>query len=184
VGEPQSRSGCYRQKKHVHLAGIYSPFLDRLPSNLITIPTELLQPKSTKSIAKSTIFWDMKPCRPLKVNRCFGGTCRLYLQGRNKEETSKKRVASRVEKLETQTSKRGKIISERMVEPSPEFQPNFSLIQVTVVRTRSFVAKPKLALHYRNQYNIPQEDEISKKLSLPLLASQCLGSGSGPRVSG
>jgi hypothetical protein len=28
---------------------------------------------------KCTIFWDITPCSPLKVNRCFGGTLRLYL---------------------------------------------------------------------------------------------------------
>jgi hypothetical protein len=26
------------------------------------------------SIKKSTIFWDITPCSPLKVNRHFGGT--------------------------------------------------------------------------------------------------------------
>jgi hypothetical protein len=31
---------------------------------------------------KSTIFWDITPCSPLKVNRHFGGTYRLLLQGR------------------------------------------------------------------------------------------------------
>jgi hypothetical protein len=31
---------------------------------------------------KNTIFWDITPCRPLKVYRRFGGTYRLYLQGR------------------------------------------------------------------------------------------------------
>jgi hypothetical protein len=31
---------------------------------------------------KSTIFWDITPCSPLKVNRCFGGTYRLHLQDR------------------------------------------------------------------------------------------------------
>jgi hypothetical protein len=29
---------------------------------------------------KSTIFWDITPCIPLKVNQCFGGTYRLHLQ--------------------------------------------------------------------------------------------------------
>jgi hypothetical protein len=31
---------------------------------------------------KRSIFWDITLCSPLKVNRCFGGTCRLQLQGR------------------------------------------------------------------------------------------------------
>jgi hypothetical protein len=30
---------------------------------------------------KSSIFWDITPCGPFKVNRSFGGTCRLHLQG-------------------------------------------------------------------------------------------------------
>jgi hypothetical protein len=30
---------------------------------------------------RSFIFWDIKPCSPLKLNRRFGGTCRLHLQG-------------------------------------------------------------------------------------------------------
>jgi hypothetical protein len=42
---------------------------------------------------KSVIFWDMTPCSPLSVNRLFGGTYRLYLQGRrnkfSKKSTSK-----------------------------------------------------------------------------------------------
>jgi hypothetical protein len=31
---------------------------------------------------KISIIWDITPCSPLKVNRRFGGTCRLHLQGR------------------------------------------------------------------------------------------------------
>jgi hypothetical protein len=31
---------------------------------------------------KSLIFLDITPCNPLVVNRRFGGTCRLHLQGR------------------------------------------------------------------------------------------------------
>jgi hypothetical protein len=30
---------------------------------------------------ESTIFWDITTCSPLKVNRRFGGTYRLHLQG-------------------------------------------------------------------------------------------------------
>jgi hypothetical protein len=42
---------------------------------------------------KSSVFWDITPCRPLKVSRRFGGTCHLQLQGpsvnwaRNHNET-------------------------------------------------------------------------------------------------
>jgi hypothetical protein len=31
---------------------------------------------------KSTVFWDITPSSPLEVNRRFGGTYRLHLQGR------------------------------------------------------------------------------------------------------
>jgi hypothetical protein len=36
----------------------------------------------TAVVMKSSIFWDITPCSPLKVNRSFGGTCRFHLQGR------------------------------------------------------------------------------------------------------
>jgi hypothetical protein len=31
---------------------------------------------------KSYVFWDITPCSPFKVNRRFGGTCRLHPQSR------------------------------------------------------------------------------------------------------
>jgi hypothetical protein len=31
---------------------------------------------------KNFVFWDIMPCSPLKVDRCYGGTSRLHLQGR------------------------------------------------------------------------------------------------------
>jgi hypothetical protein len=31
---------------------------------------------------ESSLFWDITPCSPLKVNWPFGETCRLHLQGR------------------------------------------------------------------------------------------------------
>jgi hypothetical protein len=36
----------------------------------------------TAVVMKSTIFWDITPCSLLSVNRRFGGTYRLHLQGR------------------------------------------------------------------------------------------------------
>jgi hypothetical protein len=36
----------------------------------------------TAVVMKSTIFWDMTPCSPLKFTRYFVRTCRLLLQGR------------------------------------------------------------------------------------------------------
>jgi hypothetical protein len=32
-------------------------------------------------VMKGSIFWDITPRSPLKVNRCFGGTFRLHFQG-------------------------------------------------------------------------------------------------------
>jgi hypothetical protein len=34
----------------------------------------------TAVVMKSSIFWNIRPCSPSKVNRCFDGTCRLHLQ--------------------------------------------------------------------------------------------------------
>jgi hypothetical protein len=36
----------------------------------------------TAMVMKRFVFWDITPCSPLKVNRRFGGTCRIHLQGR------------------------------------------------------------------------------------------------------
>jgi hypothetical protein len=38
------------------------------------------------------------PCGPLKVNRCFGGTCRLRLQGRRISQARNQREAGGKEK--------------------------------------------------------------------------------------
>jgi hypothetical protein len=35
----------------------------------------------TVVVMKSTIFWDITPCSLLRINRCFGGTYCLQLQG-------------------------------------------------------------------------------------------------------
>jgi hypothetical protein len=50
----------------------------------------------TPVVMKSTIFWDITPCSPLKVNRRFGWTYRLHYQSRRisqirnqREENSK-----------------------------------------------------------------------------------------------
>jgi hypothetical protein len=47
-------------------------------------------------VMKSSIFWDIPPCRPLKVNRRFGGTFLFHLHGgrirqtRNRHEVGSK----------------------------------------------------------------------------------------------
>jgi hypothetical protein len=35
----------------------------------------------TAVVVKSTVFWDITPCSPLKVKRRFGGTYRLHHPG-------------------------------------------------------------------------------------------------------
>jgi hypothetical protein len=35
---------------------------------------------------KNIVFWDVGPCRSCKINRRFGGTYRLHLQGRKIRE--------------------------------------------------------------------------------------------------
>jgi hypothetical protein len=42
--------------------------------------------RKTSVFMKSPIFWDITPCRPLKVNWRFGGTFRLHLEGRISRE--------------------------------------------------------------------------------------------------
>jgi hypothetical protein len=42
---------------------------------------------------KSSIFWDIMPCSPLKVNRRFGGNCRLHLECRRISQGRKQRSA-------------------------------------------------------------------------------------------
>jgi hypothetical protein len=39
---------------------------------------------------KNAVLWDLAPCRSCELNRRFGGTCRLHLQGRkiHERETS------------------------------------------------------------------------------------------------
>jgi hypothetical protein len=43
----------------------------------------------TVRVTKSITFWDMMPCSPLSVNRRFGGTYRLHLQGRRNKFSKK-----------------------------------------------------------------------------------------------
>jgi hypothetical protein len=45
----------------------------------------------TAVVTKSSVFWDITPSIPLKLNRHFGGTCRLHLQGRRINQARNKR---------------------------------------------------------------------------------------------
>jgi hypothetical protein len=48
---------------------------------------------------KSSISWDITPCSPLKVNRRFGGTCRLHFQGRSISQARNQREAGHKQSL-------------------------------------------------------------------------------------
>jgi hypothetical protein len=44
-------------------------------------------------ILRSSVFWNIKPCSSVRVNRRLGGTYRLHFQG---QETSKKQAIVRI----------------------------------------------------------------------------------------
>jgi hypothetical protein len=77
------------------------PFL-MLPGNLYTAGFEVL----TAVVMKSTVFWDITPCSPLKVNRHFGGAYRLHLKGRTISQARYQRKAG--DKQRNQRENRGK----------------------------------------------------------------------------
>jgi hypothetical protein len=58
------------------------------------------QNDGTSVSMKKAVFWDVAPCRH-GVNRCFGGTHRLNLQGRrkNKESASEETVRTSASRL-------------------------------------------------------------------------------------
>jgi hypothetical protein len=52
----------------------------------------------TAVLMKNTVFWDIMPCSPLKINGRFGGIYHLHLQGSNKPNKipASKQVAIRL----------------------------------------------------------------------------------------
>jgi hypothetical protein len=76
---------------------------------LVNKSTSIVFEILTVVVIKSSVFWDITPCSPFKVNQHFGGTCHLHFQGRSislvrnqceagtkkSKETSKKQVVSR-----------------------------------------------------------------------------------------
>jgi hypothetical protein len=57
---------------------ITTGFWDMTSCSLVNVRFEVL----TLMVMKSSVLWDISPCRPLKINRSFGGTFRLHLQCR------------------------------------------------------------------------------------------------------
>jgi hypothetical protein len=47
----------------------------------------------TVMFLKGTIFWDITPCSLLSVNRRFGGTYRLHLQGHKISSAGNQRLS-------------------------------------------------------------------------------------------
>jgi hypothetical protein len=52
------------------------------PRNVETFPMYVGCEVLTSVVVKSTLFWDITPWSPLSVNRRFGETYRLHIQGR------------------------------------------------------------------------------------------------------
>jgi hypothetical protein len=50
----------------------------------------------TAVVMKNSIFWDMAPCGPLKVNRYLGGKWKLHLQGRRISKARNKQAGSKL----------------------------------------------------------------------------------------
>jgi hypothetical protein len=78
---------------------------------------------------KSSIFWDIMPYSPLKINRRFGGTCRLHLRGlrisqaRNQREAGG-RQSSALNMI--RLSRIGWIESRQLLIVEPRFQSQIS----------------------------------------------------------
>jgi hypothetical protein len=53
----------------------------------------------TAVVMKSYVFWDVPPCSPFKINRRFGGTCRLHLEGRRISQAGNQREAVSKQRL-------------------------------------------------------------------------------------
>jgi hypothetical protein len=58
---------------------------------------QYLEMTVTNQDLKSSIFWDITLCSPLKINRQFGGSCCFPLQDEEyaKQETSVQQVVSK-----------------------------------------------------------------------------------------
>jgi hypothetical protein len=73
--EALRRTKLYEQKT-VNIQVDYIP----LPYILVFLPVSALKCLDENLRLKSFVFWDTLPYSSLKLNRRFGGTCRLYLE--------------------------------------------------------------------------------------------------------
>jgi hypothetical protein len=51
-----------------------------MPARLLLTEVEKTS-RSLEALTNRTVFWDLKPYNPLRVNRRFGGTYHLHFQG-------------------------------------------------------------------------------------------------------
>jgi hypothetical protein len=56
----------------------------------------------TAVVMKTSTFWDITPCNPLKVNRRFGETCHVHLQGRRISQERNERESRRQREEQSQ----------------------------------------------------------------------------------
>jgi hypothetical protein len=54
------------------------------------------QKKKTKLEMKRTIFWDIMPCSPLKINQRLEGTYRIHLQDRKISKETKVKAGGNI----------------------------------------------------------------------------------------
>jgi hypothetical protein len=91
-----------------------------------------LYSQSDKILMKNSIFWDTTPHNSLRVNRRFGGICRLHIQGRKTRQTRNQRESG---------SKHNKILLVATTlkagfRPSPtRFGPTFPVVNHTNCET-------------------------------------------------
>jgi hypothetical protein len=76
-----SQDTCQFHKLLVQLAQKNLIFIIRLNNKIYWVENVYLNTHTTNPRLKSSVFWDVTPCSPLKTNRRFCGTCRLQFQG-------------------------------------------------------------------------------------------------------
>jgi hypothetical protein len=62
----------------------------------------LLQMNQIYFLLKSSVFWDVTVCSPLKVNRCFGGTCHIHPQGWEVSQAGNKQKLTYINSLDSE----------------------------------------------------------------------------------
>jgi hypothetical protein len=74
---PRSIWWSYTSTPPLRIQGVEFNYIIKYKYNFVAFEEVL-----TAVVMKSNIFWNITPCSPLKINRSFGGTYHLHLQGR------------------------------------------------------------------------------------------------------